>query len=126
MDDTLINRNLFTHWKRCGQHTMFMVWWHICFCFWYVLSNVGNPLIDLRISYITIINPAYYSCYYCCWYSLSHGKYLLPCNFIERDIPWNQLFCSKELSFYSKYIRSLSRWCWPHIALIIINDTTKN
>ena len=35
-------------------------------------------------------------------------------------------FCRKELSFYSKYIRGLSRWCWPHIALIRINDTTEN
>ena len=35
--------------------------------FLYVWRNVGNPLMELRILYITIINTSNYSCYYCCY-----------------------------------------------------------
>ena len=97
------------------------------FCFCYVQRNVGNPLMELRILYITIINTSNYPCYYCCWYALSLRKYLLPCNFIERDIPWNQLFLQQRAFFLFKiHQRLIKMVLTPHIALIRINDTTKN
>ena len=97
------------------------------FCFCYVWRNVGNPLMELRILYITIINTSNYSCYYCCWCTLRHGKYLIPCNFIERDIPWIQLsFVGKSFLFIQNTLEAYQDGADPNIALIRINDTTEN